>query len=166
MTRSAASLSEIEAAYRAHAQHVARRAARILGEESDAREVVQEVFMSLIDHPEQFAGKSSLTTWLYSVTTHSCLNRLRNQRTRAALLATQSGALPLPAQRASPDRLLELRELLVRLPEELAQVAVLLFADEMSQHEIAEVMACSRRHVRTLVVRLERALSAVREAAP
>jgi RNA polymerase sigma factor (sigma-70 family) len=165
MTRGAASLAEIEAAYRAHGQHVARRAARILGNESDAGEVVQEVFMGLIDHPEQFAGNSSLTTWLYSVTTHCCLNRLRNQRTRAQLLVAQSGALPLPAQHASPEHMLELRELLVRLPEELAQVAVLLLADEMSQHEIAEVMGCSRRHVRTLVERLSRALNAVREAA-
>lgn len=156
----AATLSEIEAAYRAHAHHVQRRAALILGNDSDAREVVQEVFMSLVDQPQQFAARSALSTWLYSATVHRCLNRLRDQRTRARLLSERGAALPLPGHAPSAEHVVELRALLLRLPDELAQVAVYQLSDEMSQDEIAEVMGCSRRQVRNLLARLAEALAA------
>jgi len=158
----AVSLAEIEVAYRAHGHHVLRRATLILGNESDAREVLQEVFLSLVDHPEQFAAQSALSTWLYSATVHRCLNRLRDERNRARLLVAQSEVWPLPGQAASPEHVALLREQLVRLPIELAQVAVYQLADEMSQDEIAEAMGCSRRQVRKLLERLEQALTAQR----
>jgi RNA polymerase sigma factor (sigma-70 family) len=163
--RHSASLAEIEAAYRAHGHHVQRRAALILGDDADAGEVLQEVFLNLVDHPEQFAARSSLATWLYRATVNRCLNRLRDERTHTRLIAEGSDALPLPRQRASAEHLFELRRLLLRLPEELAQVAVYKLADEMSQDEIAETLGCSRRRVRHLLEQLERALAAERVAA-
>jgi len=160
-----ASLAEIEAAYRAHAHHVERRAVFLLGCESDAREVVQEVFLSLIDQPGQFRGQSALTTWLYSATLHACLNRLRNQRTRARLLSEREAQLPMPARVTSSEQLVELRALLARLPDTLARVAVYHLADELSQEEIAMQLQCSRRQVQKLLAQLEQVLGATREAA-
>jgi len=156
----AVSLVEIEAAYRAHGHHVERRARLILGNESDASEVAQEVFLSLVDHPEQFGAQSALSTWLYSATVNRCLNRLRDERTRARLLRERAGALPGPQHPPGAEHVVELRALLLRLPPELAQLAVYQLADEMSQDEIAEVMGCSRRQVRNLLARLAQALAA------
>lgn len=157
--RARVSLAEIEAAYRAHAHHVQRRAVRVLGDPSDASEVLQEVFLSLLDRPEQFAGKSSLSTWLYSATTHLCLNRLRNGRTQSRLATERAGAFSSPSRPPPADEIAELRNLLVRLPEDLAHVAVYYFGDEMTHEEIAEVLGCSRRHVGHLLERLERAMA-------
>jgi len=116
--------------------------------------VVQDLFLSLLERPAQFDGKSSLTTFLYSATTHACLNRLRNQRNRARLLAlhgtTTRGAHASPRA----ERLLLLRALLRELPEELATVAVYHYLDEMTYDEIAALLGCSRRHVGTLLARL------------
>jgi RNA polymerase sigma-70 factor (ECF subfamily) len=164
-SRRAVTLAEIEAAYRAHGHHVQRRARLILGNDIDAREVIQEVFLSLIDHPEQFGAKSVLSTWLYSATVHRCLNRLRDERTRTRLRKESAGTLLQPQHPPSAEHVTELRALLLRLPDELAQVAIYQFADEMSQDEIAEVMRCSRRQVRNLLSRLEQALS-VQEETP
>jgi RNA polymerase sigma factor (sigma-70 family) len=158
-SRSRVSLSEIEAAYRAHAHHVHRRAARVLGDEADASEVLQEVFLSLLDNPRQFAGKSSLLTWLYSATTHRCLNRLRNGRTRSRLENERAPSLPSPSLPPPHDDVAELRDLLVRLPEELAQVAVYYFGDEMTREEIGEILGCSGRQVGHLLDRLESAMT-------
>lgn len=72
--------------YRRHAASVYRRACTLLGNEADAHEVLQDLFVSLLERPDQFAGGSSLPTFLYSATTHACLNRLRNQKNRARLL--------------------------------------------------------------------------------
>jgi RNA polymerase sigma factor (sigma-70 family) len=164
-TQRSVSLAEIESAYRSHAHHVQRRAAFVLGNDTDAVEVVQEVFLSLIDHPEQFAARSALSTWLYRATLHRCFNRLRDQRTRARLMAERTDELPLPRASSAPEHVVELRSLLLRLPDELAEVAVYQLADELTQSEIAEVMGCSRRRVRDLIEQLERALAAERVAA-
>jgi RNA polymerase sigma-70 factor (ECF subfamily) len=138
--------------YAAHGHVVLRRARQILNDETEAQDVLHEVFASLLGKPEQFAGKSSVTTFLYSVTTNLCLNRLRDGATRARLLAERGPGKP---EEARGDRLLQVRELLARLPEDLAQVTVYYYVDEMTHEEIAEQVGCSRRQVGNL---LERAL--------
>ena len=116
--------------------------------------MLQDVFVSLLERPDQFAGRSQLSTFLYSVTTHLCLNRLRNQRNRARLLE-ERGVVPLPHPEPAPDQLTRVRETLLLLPEPLAEVAVYYFVDELDYHEIAEVLGCSRQRVGRLIERLQ-----------
>jgi RNA polymerase sigma factor (sigma-70 family) len=149
--------ADLDALYRAHAPTVFRRARRILGSEADAHEIVQDVFMSLYQHPEQFAGKSSVGTFLYGVTTHACLNRLRNQRNRQRLLSEQVAPAASDASSTlSPEDLSLLHDALRRMPEELAKVAVLYCVDGLTHEDIAHVLDCSRRHVGDLLERFRR----------
>lgn len=143
-----------EALYRTHAPAVFRRARRLLGSESDAHEIVQEVFLSLLERPEQYAARSALTTFLYAATTHACLNRLRNQRTRARLLTehTQDHRLP-EASEWTQEEALMLRRALAELPDETARALVYYCVDGLSHEEIARVLGCSRRHVGDLLAR-------------
>jgi RNA polymerase sigma factor (sigma-70 family) len=145
---------DLDRVYRDHAHVVLRRARRILGDESEAREVLQEVFLSLLDRPEQYEARSSIITYLYAMTTNACLNRLRNSRRRAALLDRESAAAmrggeagPAPP----PDTACDAARLLGRMPERLARVAVYYFIDEMTHDEIAELIGVSRRQVGNLV---------------
>jgi RNA polymerase sigma factor (sigma-70 family) len=145
---------EIEAIYREHGHVVLRRAGRILGNDTDAREVLQEIFLSLLDRPDQFDRRSAVTTFLYAMTTNACLNRLRNQRRRAGLLAREAR----PQEEAAAGEggaTLDAARLLADLPERLAQVAVHYFIDEMTHDEIAEVLGVSRRQVGNLVARVQ-----------
>ena len=156
-------VSTIEGLYRAHGHSVLRRARRLLGNEEEAREVLHDVFVSLLARPTQFRGASALTTWLYGATTHGCLNLLRNQRTRARLLA-DGGAAEAPSCTAQgAERLAILRDLLARLPPELARVAVYYYADEMTHDEIASVLECSRRHIGDLLKRLRERIRALED---
>ena len=105
------------------------------------------------DCPDQFGGRSAFTTWLYSVTTHACLTRLRNRRTRARLLQDRLPAAPVEAP--SGERTALLRQWLERLPEPLALVAVYSHVDGMTQQEIADQIGGSRRRVGDLLKQLE-----------
>jgi RNA polymerase sigma-70 factor (ECF subfamily) len=143
--------AEVERLYREHGDLVLRRARRILGSEPDAQEVLQELFMSFVQRPEQLEGRTSVTGWLYAATTHLCLNTLRNRRTRARLLAAQPVAA---AAGARSETALTAQQLLAQLPDELAQIAVYYYLDEMTHEEIAELIGCSRRHVGNLLQRV------------
>jgi RNA polymerase sigma-70 factor (ECF subfamily) len=145
--------NDVEVAYRKHAHCVLRRATRLLGSEAEGREVVQEVFLSLWERPEAFNGQSSLLTFLYSATTHRCLNRLREGATQKRLLQARAEIAAEPLS-PSPELGLELERLLRELPEELAAVAVYVHLDGLSYDEVASVMGCSRRKVAYLIEQL------------
>jgi RNA polymerase sigma-70 factor (ECF subfamily) len=146
---------DLGAAYRKYGHVVLRRARLILGNNAEAEDALQEVFATLANRPEQFHGGAALLTFLYSTTTHHCLNRLRNEKTRARLRAEHIA--PYANERAEPslDDARFLREFLRDLPRELAEVAVAYFGDEMTHDEIAKQMGCSPRHIGNLVDRLK-----------
>jgi RNA polymerase sigma-70 factor (ECF subfamily) len=125
-----------------------------LQNEDDARDVLHDVFLEIYRNGERFEGKSSVTTYLYSMTTHACLNRLRNRRTRTRLLARyHPGPSFVPAR--SEGRALAV-ELLTSLPPDDAALAIYLHCDELTHDEIAALRGCSRRHVGDLAARLQR----------
>ncbi len=145
---------DLDRVYREHGHVVLRRARRILGDEGEAQEVLQEVFLSLLDRPDQFQGRSAVTTFLYAMTTNACLNRIRDGKRRTRILAevfVPSSAAPARTPEAGIDAAL----LLERLPERLARVAIYHFVDGMTHDEIAEVLGVSRRQVGNLVVRVQ-----------
>ena len=152
--RAALAPSDVEAAYRKHAHSVLRRAEQVLGSRHDAREVVQEVFVSLLENPAQFGGQSSIVTWLYAATTNACLNRLRNRATRARILKEHAETFPGTSEPCPPDKGLELRRALLEIPEELAQAAIYYHLDSLTYDEIAEQLGCSRRKVGYLLDQL------------
>jgi RNA polymerase sigma factor (sigma-70 family) len=143
----------LEALYRSHAPMVLRRARSLLGDAAAAQDAVHEVFASLLARPEQFHGKSAPSTFLYAVTTNLCLKRLRDHANRARLVALHVVPRMASSAQAPGEDLAVLRDILARVPEELAQVATYYFMDEMSHDEIAEVLGCSRRHVGNLLQR-------------
>src|SRR5262245_26408626 len=76
---------QLEQLYRRHAPDAFRRARGLLANDADAHEVVHDLFLSLWERPEQFKGRSSMTTFLYAAVTHACLNRIRNLGNRARI---------------------------------------------------------------------------------
>lgn len=125
----------------------------MLGDDAEAHEIVQDVFLSLFERPEQFGAQSSLNTFLYVMTTNLCLTRLRKQRNRARLLRER----PSPDEGAaahSPDAAALVRSVLDQLEAPLAQVAVYYYVDELSHEEIAGLLGRSRRQVGNYLERL------------
>jgi RNA polymerase sigma-70 factor (ECF subfamily) len=148
----------VERLYRDYGDLVLRRARRIMGSESEAQEILQELFMSFVERPQQLAGKTSLTGWLYGATTHLCLNTLRNRKNRARLL--QQAPEPASAATSNAETRLSVQELLGALPDPLGQVAVYYYLDEMTHEEIAEIIGISRRHVGNLLQQINERMQA------
>jgi RNA polymerase sigma-70 factor (ECF subfamily) len=155
---------DIDQAFRDHGHHVQRRAARILGDHEEAREVLQDVFTLLLERPGAFRGQSALSSWLYGVTTRLCLNRIRKRCNRRRLRAL----FLLPAEEAcaaSSEQRAQVREILSQVPDELAQVAIYHYLDEMSHAEIASVIGCARRTVGSMLDRFHCRVRRMEEAA-
>ena len=143
----------IDEVYRQHGHVVFRRARWLLDNDDDARDVTQDVFLTIHTAGDRFAGRSSIVTYLYSVTTHACLNRLRTARTRARLLGVAAERLARTATPTTEARTLA-REVLAALTEDEAALAVYLYCDELSHAEIGALLGYTGRHVGNLAQRL------------
>lgn len=146
--------------YRSHGAAVLRRARRLLANEADAQELLQEVFTTLLRDPQLLIRARSAMALLYTITTNRALNRIRNEQNRRRLLHLAPEAAPAPTPAAPPDTHDDLRTILRLLPEQEAAAFVYRHVDGMTHTEIADLLGCSRRHVATLLDRSrERLLS-------
>ncbi len=60
-----------------HAGPIYRLALRMMGNEADAEDVLQETFLSAFKSIDRFEARSSLSTWLYRIASNAALMRLR-----------------------------------------------------------------------------------------
>jgi RNA polymerase sigma-70 factor (ECF subfamily) len=72
-----------ETIVRAYGGRLLSVARRMLHNEEDARDAVQDAFINAFRHRETFKGDSLISTWLHSIVVNSALMRLRS-RTRKA----------------------------------------------------------------------------------
>jgi len=142
----------LERLYRDHGPAVLRRARQILQNDDEARDALQEIFLSLVNHAS-FEERGGTTAWFYARTTRFCLNRLRDDKNRARLRQVKNETADTTAP-ARGEAVVLARDVLARLPPQLAEVAVYYYCDEMTHDEIAALLGCSRRHVGHLVERL------------
>src|SRR5260370_42649817 len=70
----------LEAGVRAHIGRLLAVARRILNNDDDARDAVQDAFLSAFKEIGRFAGRSRLGTWLHRIVVNAALGRLRNRQ--------------------------------------------------------------------------------------
>ena len=143
-----------------------RKARRLLGNDADAQDIVQALFVRLLAEGMLADGNTLDLPYLYRAVTHNCLTWLRDHRNRARLLERQAPALQAQA-RTRCDELALGQDLLLKLLAELSErqsaVLVYRFFDDCSQDELAELLQTSRKtigkdlaEVRAAVLRLQR----------
>jgi RNA polymerase sigma-70 factor (ECF subfamily) len=147
---------------------------KMLNNQQDAEDILQETFIKAYNHIGKFDGRSSVSTWLYRIATNEALMTLRKKR-----LDTVSFDMPsifetepqeplqivdwccLPEEEfLSAEARLRLDEAAERLPDSLRVVFVLRDIEGLSTRETAEVLEISEAAVKT---RLSRARLRLRE---
>jgi len=157
-----------------HSPTVYRIALRVLGNESEAEDVMQETFLNAFKAIDTFEWRSSLATWLYRIAYNAALMRLRKPGRDAMSveeLAENEGVMETPrqlfdwcclpdAEYATSEARAELERAVSELPEKLRAVFVLRDLEELSTEETAQVLGISLEAVKT---RLHRARLQLRE---
>jgi RNA polymerase sigma-70 factor (ECF subfamily) len=136
---------EFEHLYAQYSRTVYRRALRLLGDKEAASDATQEVFERVIEAGDTVPFEPTPISWLYRVTTNLCINRLRDRNRHESLLASKyatAGVVP-----AAGETRTVVGDLLNRVPEELQDVAVYYFVDELTYDEIAPILGVSKRTV-------------------
>jgi RNA polymerase sigma-70 factor (ECF subfamily) len=151
-----------------------RLALKIVQDAQDAEDVLQETYLKAFRHLPKFAGRSSLSTWLYRIATNEALMHLRRRKPEAYSLdepleGDEGEVEPveivdwccLPeSELLSGEGRQRLDAAVARLPETLRVVFLLRDIEALSTQETAEVLNLSEVAVKT---RLSRARLRLRE---
>jgi RNA polymerase sigma-70 factor (ECF subfamily) len=136
---------ELESIYARYSRSVYRRALQLLGDAEAARDAMQEVFLRVMRAGCAVPSEPTPTAWLYRVTTNLCLNRLRDRSRRNELLAAKHDVETVAPPVGEARR--TVAQVLARVPDELQEVAIYFFVDELTYDEIAAMLGVSRRTV-------------------
>lgn len=110
-----------------------------------AEDVVQEVFIRIMERPELFDQSRTFSTWAYTLTGNECKNRLRNAQNRSRIMEENHHVLyPQSAEMDFDPDLgyvqAQIRKAFEGLNDKEKNIYVLRFEQERSIKEIAELV--------------------------
>lgn len=154
-----------------HQRMVYHLALHLLGNPEDARDLSQDVFLTVFRSIHRFRGDSALQTWIYRIVVNQARNQQRwwRRRKRADQVSLEAvfADPPAPAATTSPERALDRKELrrrlwgaMGRLPFEQRSVVVLRELHGMRYAEIAFSLGVSTAAVKSRLARARQTLRA------
>ena len=154
-----------------HQRMVYHLALQLLGNPEDARDLSQDVFLTVFRSIHRFRGDSALQTWIYRIAVNQARNQQRwwRRRKRSDQVSLETAFIdpPAPAATASPERALDRKELrqrlwqaMRRLPFEQRSAVVLRELHGMRYAEIAFSLGVSTTAVKSRLARARQTLRA------
>lgn len=168
----AGDLGAFEELYKAHASKLFSLAARMLGNPSDAEDLLQEIFLSAHRKLEGFRGESALGTWLYRLATNHCLDFLRSRASRTRQVTDTLDDDPgwyEPGRRGLADQAvtrLDLERAIARLPEGCRAAFLLHDVQGLEHREVAEALGIAEGTSKSQVHKARLRLRAILNARP
>ena len=160
---------------RTHSGPLLAAARRLLNNEEDARDALQEAFVSVFKNINSFSGQSSLSTWLHRIIINHALMKLRARKRKPEasiedLLPSfrEDGHRKVPGDdwSDSGEQLLQqkqasafVRQAIQQLPEKYRQALLLRDIQQLSTRDSAQLLGVNEN---TVKLRLHRARQALR----
>ena len=144
-----------------HTPRLLTVARRMLGNSTEAEDVVQEVFLRLWTHAARWQpGKAKFETWLYRVMLNQCYDRLRRRPTlpldEADDMADEAALPDTRLDQTALER--EIGRALQGLPERQKAAILLCHFQGCGNIEAAEIMGLSVEAMESLLARGRRTL--------
>lgn len=153
-------LRAFEALYRQHVDRTYALALRMTGNQQEAEEAVQDVWVRVWERLASFKGDSAFTTWLHRIAVNVTLDHLR----RRGRHERRSAPLDHPAVKsrsALPDRPLDrmdLEKAIAGLPEGARTAFVLHEVEGLKCREVAEAIGRAEGTVKAQLFRARQLL--------
>jgi RNA polymerase sigma-70 factor (ECF subfamily) len=148
------SAMNFERAYRMYRRRVYTKCLHMVGNEAEAEDLAQEVFLQLFRKMDSFRGESAFSTWLYRLAVNVVLMRLRRRSLTTTSLEEaielKEGVFSLQQVLGAPDRglttaidRLNLERAVAQMPAGYKQVFLLHYVEGYGHREIARMLGSS-----------------------
>jgi RNA polymerase sigma factor (sigma-70 family) len=138
---------------------------RMTGNEQDAYDLSQEAFLRVYNNLKSFKGDSSLSTWIYRISSNICIDHLRRSKKARIISLTpayeeESSEIDLPDDTYSPEVNYSKQELaeaigsaINRLSSDHRQIIILRDINQLSYDEIGRVLDLEPGTVKSRIFR-------------
>jgi RNA polymerase sigma-70 factor (ECF subfamily) len=137
----------------------------MIGNETQAEDVAQEVLLRIWKGLPGYHGGASLSTWIYTIARNTCLTELKRRALHPTVSMDEPGFAAaidsVPAlQSSDPESGLEMdvRQMLSQLPEKYRQVITLFYLEQKSYEMVASLLGVPLGTVKTFLYRAKREL--------
>ncbi len=149
----------------AHQHRVIGTVAKMLGDDGDAEDIAQQVFIRVWKSAARYEPTAKFTTWLFKITRNLVFNELRRRKRHPAqsLDDTSEDRQPLqapdPGAKAPDESLLNeemqvaIQQAIDALPEVQRMAIILRRYDDVPYEEIGEVLGLSVQAVKSVLFR-------------
>jgi RNA polymerase sigma-70 factor (ECF subfamily) len=125
-----------------------------VGNEMEAEDMTQQVFLNALQSISSFKWKGvPFSAWLFRIAHNQAVDHLRRKKKRASVPLDESLASTDDSPHSATERKMDIEELLVatkRLTEAQREVISLRFSSELSIAQVAKVMGKSQGAVKAL----------------
>ena len=127
-------------------------------DQDDLNDLFQETVLNLWKGFPSYRGDSKLTTWVYRIAMNTCISFLRHASTRPQTVPmTANVASQMAADEDTEARLQDLYKLINQLGK-LERARILLWLEERSYQEIADILGLSKANVAVKLNRIREKL--------
>ncbi len=150
---------------------------RLVRNEDDAREALQDAFVSIFKSIATFSGSSGLSTWLHRVAVNAGLMKLRTRRRHPEVaiddllpkfsadgheaIPNEPWELPADELAARAETRAQVRQWIDELPESYRVVLLLRDLEELPTEEVARMLDATPNAIKIRVHRARQALRAL-----
>ncbi|HVE33004.1 MAG TPA: sigma-70 family RNA polymerase sigma factor [Gemmatimonadaceae bacterium] len=154
-----------EIVYRAHAARIYALCRRMTGDDLQARDLVQDVFVRAWERLTTFREQSAFSTWLHRLGVNVVLEHLRSRKREDSRHTDANEWLAVPGSPAARlDTRMDLDKALARLPAGARTVFLLHDIEGYSHDEIAQMTGIAPGTARAQLWRARRALMGMLDA--
>ncbi|RYD81640.1 MAG: sigma-70 family RNA polymerase sigma factor [Sphingobacteriales bacterium] len=145
--------------YMRYSQKMLRFIYRLLrSDEEKAQDMLQDLFMKIVEHPERYDQSLKFSPWIYKVAGNMCFNEIRNTKNRLRLVETEFTADELIQKHENIFTGIDAKNFSIeynrhfnKLEEEQQLLLTLRFQQELQIKEIAEIMNIAEGTVKSRI---------------
>lgn len=127
-------------------------------DQEELNDLFQEVVLNLWKGFPSYRGDSKLSTWVYRISMNTCITYLRHSNTRPKTIPITANVIGQYAEDSGKsEQLQELYSLISRLGK-LERALILLWLEERSYQEMADILGISKINVAVKLNRIKEKL--------
>ncbi len=149
-------MTDFEEIYNEYAPQIYRVCMGYTNDEDQAKDLVQETFISVWRNLGSFRNESRVSTWIFRIATNNCLRAL--EKARRAHVSELPVHLPDPVTESPDERVRYLHKAISEL-EESDRIIISLVLEDLPQAEIAAIVGISHGNLRVKVHRIKEKLA-------
>ena len=146
--------------YQKYGSKVQRLCLGYTGNQMEAEDLLQEVFVKVWQNLHKFRGESQVSTWIYRIAVNTCLYQIRARKNKKSVDLEKAPVL-LEAESDNKEQQVQILHKAISELKESDRLIITLLLEEVSYPEIAVITEISEVNLRVKIHRIKQQLSLI-----